>query len=84
MLQAVLESGGASMLTRNGESADASFASEKGKAAMQSYADMVLHDESAVHLTNLDDGLKAFNDGRGGHVHLLHRQGHQYHQFRQL
>ena len=24
---------------------------------------MVLTDESAVHLTNLDDGLKAFNDG---------------------
>ena len=64
VLQAVLESGGASMLTRNGESAEASFASEKGKAAMQSYADMVLQDESAVHLTNLDDGLKAFNDGQ--------------------
>lgn len=64
VLQAVLESGGASMLTRNGESAEASFASEKGKAAMQSYADMVLEDESAVHLTNLDDGLKAFNDGQ--------------------
>ena len=63
VLQAVLESGGASMLTRDGDTATATFNSEKGKAAMQSYADMVLTDESAVHLTNLDDGLKAFNDG---------------------
>lgn len=51
------------MLTRDGDTATATFNSEKGKAAMQSYADMVLTDESAVHLTNLDDGLKAFNDG---------------------
>ena len=63
VLQAVLESGGASMLTRDGDTATASFASDAGKAAMQSYADMVLTDESAVHLTNLEDGLKAFNDG---------------------
>ena len=63
VLQAVLESGGASMLTRDGDTATATFNSEKGKAAMQSYADMVLKDQSAVHLTNMDDGLKAFNDG---------------------
>lgn len=30
---------------------------------MQSYADMVLTDESAVHLTNNDEGIQAFNDG---------------------
>ena len=38
VLQAVLESGGASMLTRDGDTATATFNSEKGKAAMQSYA----------------------------------------------
>ncbi len=63
VLQAILESGGASMLTRDGDTATATFNSEKGKAAMQSYADMVLTDESAVHLTNNDEGIQAFNDG---------------------
>jgi multiple sugar transport system substrate-binding protein len=63
VLQAILESGGASMLTRDGDTATATFASEKGKAAMQAYADLVLKDQSAVHLTTLDEGLKAFNDG---------------------
>ena len=63
VLTAILESGGASMLTRDGDTATATFASEKGKAAMQAYADLVLKDQSAVHLTSLDDGLKAFNNG---------------------
>ena len=63
VLQAVLESGGASMLTRDGDTATATFASDKGKAAMQAYADLVVKDQAAVHLTSLDDGLKAFNDG---------------------
>lgn len=63
VLQALLESGGASMLTYENGVPTATFASEKGKAAMQSYADMVLTDQSAVHLTSADDGLKAFNDG---------------------
>lgn len=63
VLQAILESGGASMLTYEGGAPTATFASDKGKAAMQSYADMVLADGSAVHLTSNDDGLKAFNDG---------------------
>lgn len=63
VLQAILESGGASMLTRDGDKAEATFNSEKGKAAMQAYADLVVKDQAAVHLTSLDDGLKAFNDG---------------------
>lgn len=47
----------------DGDTATATFNSEEGKAAMQSYADMVLTDESAVHLTNNDEGIQAFNDG---------------------
>lgn len=66
VLSAILESGGASMLTWEGDTPVATFNSEKGKAAMQSYADMVLKDQSAVHLTNYEDGIKAFNDGEIG------------------
>lgn len=63
VLQAILESGGAKMLTYEGGKPIATFASDEGKAAMQAYADMVLVNQSAVHLASNEDGLKAFNDG---------------------
>lgn len=68
VLSAILESGGAKMLTYEGDKPVVSFASQEGKDAMQSYADLVVKEQAAVHLTNLEDGLKAFNDGEVGMI----------------
>lgn len=60
--QAILESNGANILTQEGDSVKASFASDEGIEAFEFYADMVNKDESALH-TNWDQGVQSFIDG---------------------
>lgn len=56
--QALLESNGASMITDG----QASFASEGGIEAYQLWADMILEDQSALHIS-WDQGIQSFIDG---------------------
>ncbi|MGE8205459.1 ABC transporter substrate-binding protein [Heyndrickxia sp. NPDC080065] len=56
--QALLESNGAQMITDN----KATFASNEGIKAYQLWADMILKDKSAVHLS-WDQGVQSFIDG---------------------
>ncbi|MCR5715877.1 MAG: ABC transporter substrate-binding protein [Lachnospiraceae bacterium] len=60
--QAYMESNGAQLLTANGDGTfSATFASEEGIEALQTYADMVA-DGSALHIT-WEEGCQAFVDG---------------------
>lgn len=56
--QALLESNGANMM----EDGKASFASKEGIEAYELWADMILEDESAAHLS-WDEGVQSFIDG---------------------
>lgn len=56
--QALLESNGAQMISDG----KASFASDEGKEAYQLWADMILEDESALHIS-WDQGIQSFIDG---------------------
>lgn len=56
--QALLESNGAQFITDG----KASFASEEGIEAYQLFADMVLEDETALHI-GWDQGIQSFIDG---------------------
>ena len=56
--QALLESNGAKFLTDG----KATFASQEGIEAYQLYADMILEDESALHI-GWDQGVQSFIDG---------------------
>ncbi|MDO5146669.1 MAG: ABC transporter substrate-binding protein [Eubacteriales bacterium] len=59
--QAVVESNGATMIKKDGEKAEATFASPEGIEAMQLLADMIA-DGSALHVSN-DEGCQSFIDG---------------------
>lgn len=59
--QALLESNGARMIT-NGK---ATFASEEGIKAYEAYADMVVKNKSALHIS-WSEGVKSFVDGNVG------------------
>lgn len=56
--QALLESNGAKMM----EDGKASFASQEGIEAYELWADMIIEDESAAHLS-WDEGVQSFIDG---------------------
>ncbi|MCJ7840909.1 ABC transporter substrate-binding protein [Lederbergia sp. NSJ-179] len=56
--QALLESNGAKMITDG----KATFASKEGNEAYQLYADMILKDKTATHLS-WDQGVQSFIDG---------------------
>lgn len=60
--QAIMESNGASMITKENGKAKASFASPEGIAAYAAYADMVTKDKTALHM-GWDEGVKAFSEG---------------------
>jgi multiple sugar transport system substrate-binding protein/sn-glycerol 3-phosphate transport system substrate-binding protein len=60
-IQALLESNGARMITDG----KASFASEEGISAYQTYANMVLDSKSALHIS-WDEGVNSFIDGNVG------------------
>jgi len=60
--QAIIESNGASMLSKNGDKVQASFASPEGIKAFQAYADMVVKDKNALH-TSWDEGMQSFASG---------------------
>jgi len=60
--QALIESNGAKMVTVQDGKIQASFASNEGIEAYETYADMVLKDGSALHL-NWDEGVQSFVDG---------------------
>jgi multiple sugar transport system substrate-binding protein/sn-glycerol 3-phosphate transport system substrate-binding protein len=66
--QALIESNGAKMITKEGGKTKASFASEEGIKAFEAYADMVLKDKSAIH-ASWDEGYQAFLNGN---VAMLH------------
>lgn len=57
--QAIIESNGGQILSADKKAA---FASPEGIEAMKLYADMVLEDESAVHIS-WDEGVQSFVDG---------------------
>lgn len=59
--QAIIESNGGKLLTRDGDSYKAAFASDEGIEAMQTYADMVA-DGSALHIS-WEEGAQSFVDG---------------------
>lgn len=59
--QAMIESNGGKMLTKDGDSYKATFASDEGIEAMQTYADMVA-DGSALHIS-WEEGAQSFVDG---------------------
>ena len=59
--QAIIESNGGKLLTRDGDSYKATFASDEGIEAMQTYADMVA-DGSALHIS-WEEGAQSFVDG---------------------
>ena len=59
--QAILESNGAKMITDG----KASFASEEGINAYQTYADLVLDSKSALHIS-WDEGVNSFINGEVG------------------
>lgn len=60
--QALLESNGAKMITVVNGRPRASFASKEGIAAYQAYADMVVKDKSALHIS-WGEGVQSFIDG---------------------
>lgn len=60
--QAILESNGARMLTNKDGKIRASFASQEGIEAFTAYADMVLKDKSALHIS-WDEGMQSFASG---------------------
>lgn len=60
--QALVESNGGKMITKEGDATKASFASEEGIEAFQVYADMVLKDKSALH-ASWDEGFQGFLNG---------------------
>lgn len=60
--QALIESNGGQIISQDNKAA---FASSEGVEAMQIYADMVLEDESAVHIS-WDEGMQSFVDGSIG------------------
>lgn len=60
--QSIIESNGASMVTSENGKVKASFASSEGIEAYQMYADMVLVDKTALHMS-WDEGVKAFIEG---------------------
>jgi multiple sugar transport system substrate-binding protein/sn-glycerol 3-phosphate transport system substrate-binding protein len=62
--QALLESNGANVITDG----KASFASDEGVVAYQLYQDMVVDDESALHLP-WEQGIQSFIDGNVGMVY---------------
>ncbi len=62
--QAVLESNGARMITDG----KASFASEEGIKAYELYADMVVNEKSALHIS-WGEGVQSFIDGNVGMVY---------------
>lgn len=59
--QAIIESNGGKLLTKDGDSYKATFASDEGIEAMQTYADMVA-DGSALHIS-WEEGAQSFVDG---------------------
>lgn len=60
--QALIESAGGKLLTQNGDNSyEATFASDEGINAMQTYADMVA-DGSALHIS-WEEGAQSFVDG---------------------
>lgn len=60
--QALIESNGAKLLTANSDGTfEATFATEKGIAAMQTYADMIA-DGTALHIS-WEEGAQSFVDG---------------------
>jgi multiple sugar transport system substrate-binding protein len=63
--QALLESNGARMLTMVNGKLRASFASKEGIEAYQAYADMVVKDKSALHIS-WSEGVQSFVDGNVG------------------
>lgn len=60
--QAILESNGARMLTEKDGKTRATFASPEGIEAFEAYADMVLKDKSALHIS-WDEGMQSFVSG---------------------
>ncbi|MDR1885018.1 MAG: ABC transporter substrate-binding protein [Synergistaceae bacterium] len=63
--QAIVESAGGKFITFENGRARASFASDEGIRAFGVYADMVLKDKSALHIT-WDEGVQSFIDGNVG------------------
>ena len=61
--QALIESNGGQMITKKDGKTLASFASDSGVQAFQTYADMVLKDKSALH-ASWDEGFQAFLNGK--------------------
>lgn len=59
--QAIIESNGGKLLIKDGDSYKATFASDEGIEAMQTYADMVA-DGSALHIS-WEEGAQSFVDG---------------------
>lgn len=60
--QAILESNGARMLTEKDGKTRATFALPEGIEAFEAYADMVLKDKSALHIS-WDKGMQSFVSG---------------------
>lgn len=60
--QGFMESNGAHILTNENGKVKASFASPEGIQAFELYADMVLKDKSALHIS-WDEGVQSFVDG---------------------
>jgi multiple sugar transport system substrate-binding protein/sn-glycerol 3-phosphate transport system substrate-binding protein len=63
--QALIESNGARMMTKVNGKLRASFASREGIEAYQAYADMVVKDKSALHIS-WNEGVQSFVDGNVG------------------
>jgi multiple sugar transport system substrate-binding protein len=63
--QALIESNGVRMMSRVNEKLRASFASKEGIEAYQAYADMVVKDKSALHIS-WGEGVQSFIDGNVG------------------
>lgn len=61
-LQAMMNAHGGDMLTWNGKKAELKLTEQANVDAMQFYADMVLKDKTALHISN-EEALKAFNSG---------------------
>lgn len=60
--QGLIESSGASMLTDVNGKTEASFATADGISAMQTYADMINKDKTALHIS-WEEGCQSFIDG---------------------